>query len=99
MCSRRFDIFFCGEQAVTAHARFEGTADRRNQQMHLQLEEVSVRLTLPRSVTNCALAASQGRYTFDTATRQLHWDIGKIDASKLPTLRGGVRPLAMQPQC
>lgn len=48
-------------------------------------------MVLPRVVTNCALVASQGKFTFDTSTRQLRWEIGKIDMTRLPTLKGGVR--------
>jgi AP-3 complex subunit mu len=56
----------------------------------LQLEDVAMTIVLPRHVTNCALTPSQGRYTFDIATKTLSWDIGKIDTSRLPNIRGSV---------
>lgn len=56
----------------------------------LQLEDVVVSMTMPRSVTNCALMPSQGRFTFDTTTKTLQWEIGKIDMSRPPNLRGTV---------
>ena len=45
---------------------------------------------MPKIVLNCNLTASQGKYSFDPVTKVLVWDIGKIDNTKLPNIRGTV---------
>jgi hypothetical protein len=57
----------------------------------LQLEDVVVEVPMPKSVQNCNLVASQGKYSFDPTTKVLSWDVGKIELGKPPTLRGSVR--------
>lgn len=49
---------------------------------------------MPKAVTNCSLVVNQGKYTYDTVNKVLHWDIGRIDAAKLPNIRGTVRHLS-----
>lgn len=45
---------------------------------------------MPKTVMNMQLTPSQGKYTFDTVKKHLFWDIGKIDPSKIPTIKGNV---------
>lgn len=45
---------------------------------------------MPKSVVNCILTANQGKYTFDPVTKTLQWDVGKVDVTKLPNIRGTV---------
>lgn len=54
------------------------------------LESVKLDCLLPKSVINCTLVATQGKYTFDNTTKMLHWDVGKIDIQKLPNIRGSI---------
>ncbi len=46
---------------------------------------------MPKSVLNCSLTATQGKYAFDPVSRVLTWDVGKVDPQKLPNIRGTVR--------
>ncbi|CAB0036577.1 unnamed protein product [Trichogramma brassicae] len=54
------------------------------------VENVSLEIPLPKIVLNCNLVANQGKYVFDPVNKILQWDIGRIDTSKLPNLRGSV---------
>lgn len=54
------------------------------------LENVKLEILLPKSVNNCTLVASQGKYTFDNTTKILVWDVGKVDIQKIPNIRGSV---------
>ena len=60
------------------------------QTMGRQLEGVRVEVPMPKSVLNCSLTASQGKYAFDPVSRVLSWDVGKVDPQKLPNIRGTV---------
>lgn len=46
---------------------------------------------MPKSILNCSLIANQGKYNFDPVSKILHWDVGRIDVTKLPNIRGTVR--------
>jgi AP-3 complex subunit mu len=48
-------------------------------------------IPMPKSVLNCSLTATQGKYTFDPVSKLLVWEIGKIDQQKLPNIKGVVR--------
>ncbi|KAH8287138.1 hypothetical protein KR054_003712, partial [Drosophila jambulina] len=54
------------------------------------VDKVKLELTMPRCVLNCLLTPNQGKYTFDSVTKTLSWDVGRIDVSKLPNIRGSV---------
>ena len=43
-----------------------------------------------KSVLNMTLTVNQGKYTFDSVTRVMTWEIGKIDPLKLPNIKGTV---------
>jgi len=60
------------------------------QTMGRTVEQVKVEIPMPKSVLNCSLVASQGKYSFDPVTKVLMWDVGKIDHTKLPNIRGNV---------
>ena len=55
-----------------------------------QVENVSLEIPMPKTVLNCSLIPNQGKYSFDPVSKVLIWDIGRIDTSKLPNLRGAV---------
>lgn len=54
------------------------------------VDKVKLELTMPRCVLNCLLTPNQGKYTFDSVSKTLSWDVGRIDVSKLPNIRGTV---------
>ena len=45
---------------------------------------------MPKFVLNCTVTTTQGRATFDPVTKILSWDVGKIDPTKLPNIRGQI---------
>lgn len=45
---------------------------------------------MPKTVLNMSLTPTQGKYTFDSSKKTLNWEIGRIDPSKVPTIRGNV---------
>ncbi|KAF7284335.1 AP-3 complex subunit carmine [Rhynchophorus ferrugineus] len=54
------------------------------------VEGVKLEVIMPKCILNCVLTANQGKYNFDPVSKILHWDIGKIDMTKLPNIRGSV---------
>lgn len=54
------------------------------------LDNVKLEICLPKSVLNCMLTVNQGKYTFDSVTKVLQWDVGRVDVTKLPNIRGTV---------
>jgi AP-3 complex subunit mu len=46
---------------------------------------------MPKIVLNLNLTLNQGKYSFDPVSKVLQWDIGRLDISKLPNLRGSVK--------
>lgn len=58
------------------------------------IEGVKLEICMPKSVLNCLLVVNQGKYTFDSVQKILHWDVGRIDVTKLPNIRGTVSVLA-----
>lgn len=57
----------------------------------LNVADVSLEVILPKSILNCSLNSNQGKFNFDPVSKVLHWDIGRIDVTKLPNIRGTVR--------
>ena len=41
-------------------------------------DQVKVEVPMPKSVLNCSLVASQGKYSFDPVTKVLMWDVGEF---------------------
>jgi AP-3 complex subunit mu len=58
--------------------------------LFIKIDNVVIEVHMPKTVMNMQLTPSQGKYTFDTSKKHLLWDIGKIDASKIPTIKGNV---------
>lgn len=56
----------------------------------LQVEGVVLEVPMPKCVLNCNLSVTQGKYTFDPVSKLLHWNVGRIDPTKLPNIRGNV---------
>lgn len=54
------------------------------------VENVVLKISMPKFVVNCNFTANQGKQSFDTVSKVLQWDIGRIDTMKLPNLRGMV---------
>jgi AP-3 complex subunit mu len=57
---------------------------------------------MPKSVLNCTLTPTQGKYSFDPVKKVLVWEIGKIEsgnqaASRIPSLRGNIVLASGQP--
>lgn len=44
----------------------------------------------PKTVLNVTLTPSQGKYTFDPVSKVMSWDVGRIDTTKLPNIKGNV---------
>lgn len=47
-------------------------------------------IPMPKAVLNCSFTPSQGKYSFDPVSRTLVWDVGRIDTTRLPNIRGTV---------
>lgn len=46
------------------------------------IDEVVLEMSMPKSVLNLSLTASQGKYSFEPTSKLLVWNIGKIEVSK-----------------
>ena len=55
-----------------------------------QVENVMLEIPFPKSVLNVTLTPNQGKYSFDPVTKVMTWDVGKIDPTKLPNIKGTV---------
>jgi len=73
----------------SAQARLDITVGPK-QTMGRTVEQVRLEIPMSKQVLNCSLTATQGKYSFDPVTKLLLWDIGKIDQTKLPNIRGTV---------
>jgi AP-3 complex subunit mu len=58
------------------------------------VESVKIEICMPKAVLNCSLVTTQGKYSFDPVAKILHWDVGRVDVSKLPNIRGSVAVVA-----
>ena len=47
-------------------------------------------MQMPKTVMNCNLVPTHGKYSFDPTTRLLQWNVGKIELGKPPTIKGTV---------
>lgn len=54
------------------------------------IEGVKLEILMPKCILNCILTANQGKYNYDSVSKILHWDVGRIDVNKLPNIRGSV---------
>lgn len=46
---------------------------------------------MPKSVLNCTLIPNQGKHSFDPVSKILTWEVGRIETTKLPNIKGTVR--------
>jgi len=76
-------------QGGTAAGKLDITIGPK-QTMGRNVEQVKVEIPMPKSVLNVTLISSQGKYSFDPTTKVLLWEVGKIDQTKLPNIRGTV---------
>jgi len=60
------------------------------QTMGKVVENVTLEVPMPKSVLNVTLTPSQGKYSFDPVSKVLIWEVGRIEPSKLPNIRGNL---------
>lgn len=77
-------IFKSGEQG-----RLDITVGPK-QTLGRTVEAVKLEIVMPKTVLNSSIIANQGKTNFDPVSKILHWDVGKIDITKLPNIRGTV---------
>jgi len=93
--------YLCTQVAIPVYVRHNlswvgGTNGRLDitvgpkQTMGRAVEQVKLEIPMHKSVLNCSLTPSQGKYSFDPVSKVLAWEVGKIDQTKLPNLRGTV---------
>lgn len=58
--------------------------------MGRSVDKVKLEIAMPKCVLNCILTPNQGKYTFDSVSKTLTWDVGRIDVTNLPNIRGTV---------
>lgn len=68
-----------------------------NHGLSVQVELVSIEIGMPKSVLNVNLNASQGKCSFDSVSKQMNWDVGRIECNKSPTLKGSITLQSGQP--
>lgn len=57
----------------------------------IQVEQVQVEISMPKTVLNVNLTCNMGKYTFDPTSKILLWDVGRMEPGKqLPTVRGNI---------
>ncbi|XP_071442840.1 AP-3 complex subunit mu-1 [Hetaerina americana] len=54
------------------------------------VDSVILEIPMPKAVLSIGATATQGRVSFDPTTKVLLWDVGRIDPSRLPTLKGNI---------
>ncbi|KAH7636979.1 AP-3 complex subunit carmine [Dermatophagoides farinae] len=63
------------------------------QLMGKNLENIFIEMIMPKNVLNVNLVPNQGKYTFDSVTKLLVWDVGKMEihqGKSLPTVKGNI---------
>ncbi|KAK2193926.1 hypothetical protein NP493_6g10001 [Ridgeia piscesae] len=61
------------------------------QTMGKPIENVILEIPFSKSVLNVMLTVNQGKYSFDPVTKVMTWDVGRIDSTKLPSIRGTIK--------
>lgn len=56
----------------------------------LQVEGVTLEIPMAKCVLNVTLTASQGKHSFDPVSKVLIWEVGRIEPTRLPNIRGTV---------
>jgi len=73
----------------SSQARLDITVGPK-QTMGRTVENVKIEIPMQKSVLNCSLTPTQGKYSFDPVSKVMVWEVGKIDQTKLPNIRGTV---------
>ncbi|KAL3870481.1 hypothetical protein ACJMK2_038536 [Sinanodonta woodiana] len=60
------------------------------QTMGKTVENVVLECTFPKSVLNVTLTPTQGKYSFDPVGKVMTWDVGRIEPSKYPGIKGNI---------
>lgn len=55
-----------------------------------QVENLVLECPFPKSVLNVTLTPNQGKYSFDPVTKVMTWDIGRLETTKSPNIKGTV---------
>ncbi|OWF39923.1 AP-3 complex subunit mu-1-like [Mizuhopecten yessoensis] len=69
--------------------RFEVTVGPKTT-MGKTVENVVMEVPFPKTVLNATLTPTQGKYTFDPVSKVMTWDIGRIDTTRIPSIKGTV---------
>jgi len=56
------------------------------------IQDVKCSLQLPENTEDVRLEATVGTYTFDSVTKELVWDVGRITPQKAPSIKGSFYP-------
>lgn len=72
-----------------AAGRFDVTIGPK-QTMGKTIENVVLEVPFPKSILNVTLTPNQGKYSFDPVTKVMTWDVGRIDPTKLPNIKGTI---------
>ncbi|CAG2104068.1 unnamed protein product [Medioppia subpectinata] len=58
------------------------------QTMGKLLEAVIIEILMPKTVLNVNVTPTQGKYSFDPVSKLLVWDVGRMEAGRLPNIKG-----------
>ena len=86
-------VFIRHQLNFTSAAQGNGKLDITigpKQTMGRNVEGVKVEVPMPKSVLNCTLTPTQGKYTFDPVSKVLSWEVGKVDPQKPPNIHGTI---------
>ncbi|XP_076436609.1 AP-3 complex subunit mu-1-like isoform X2 [Babylonia areolata] len=67
------------------------------QTMGKTVENVVIEVPFPKVVLSVTLTPNQGKYSFDPVTKIMTWEVGKVDATKLPNIKGSISMQAGAP--
>ncbi|CAN7992752.1 unnamed protein product [Ixodes hexagonus] len=67
------------------------------QTMGKPVDDVVLEIPMGKTVLNVTLVCSQGKYSFDPVSKNLVWEVGRIEPGRLPNLRGTVSGLPLFP--
>lgn len=45
---------------------------------------------MPKTVLSVNLTPTQGKYSFDSTTKILQWDVGRVEIGKTPSVKGNI---------
>ncbi|VVC31830.1 Hypothetical protein CINCED_3A017762 [Cinara cedri] len=77
------------KEATTGSGRLDITVGPK-QTLGRTIENVVIEVPMPKSVLNCTLIPNQGKHSFDPVSKVLTWEVGRIETTKLPNIRGTI---------